>query len=63
MKNRRIREAAKNAGVWLWEIAEHERVSEYTFYRRLRRELSEADTKRILDIIAQIAQGRKEGTR
>ena len=55
MKNQAIREAAQKAGVCLWQIAELEHISEFTFCRRLRHELSEADTARIMGHIANIS--------
>lgn len=51
MQNREIREAAKRYGVKLWQIAERLGVSEFTFSRKLRREVSEDEKARIMSII------------
>lgn len=49
--NMDIREAAAAADVRLWEIAEALGITDATFSRRLRHELSEADKEEILNII------------
>lgn len=59
MRNVAIREQAKSSGVRLWEIAEALGVSEATVTRMLRRELLEAEQRKILNIVAVLAQ-RKE---
>lgn len=59
MRNLAIREAAKSNGVRFWEIAEAMGVSEATVTRMLRRELPEAEQRKILGIVADIAR-RKE---
>ena len=56
VKNKDLRNAAKEAGVSLWEIAEAMKIHENTLTRRLRHELPEAEKKQILDIIDLIAQ-------
>ena len=40
MKNVKIREAAKQTGVYLWEIAERFGCNDGNFSRKLRRELA-----------------------
>ena len=60
MKNVRIRDAAKQAGVYLWEVAERWGCNDGNFSRRLRRELPEDEQRRILAIIAELAAGKKE---
>ena len=57
--NMEIRYNAKRAGVKLWEIAEAIGISDGMFSRKLRRELPEAERRKILDIVADIAR-RKE---
>lgn len=60
MKNVRIREAAKQAGVFLWEIAERWGCNDGNFSRKLRRELPEDEQEKIIAIIEELAQ-EKEG--
>lgn len=55
MRNKTIREAAKKSGVFLWEIAVALNVSEATIMRKLRKELSAEETKKILNVIEQLA--------
>ena len=57
MKNQRIREAAKNAGVKLWQIADAIGITDGNFSRKLRHELPEDEQRRILEIIKQISEG------
>lgn len=59
MKNTEIREAARTAGVKLWEIAEEIGINDGNFSRKLRRELPEEQRERILSIISEIAEGRE----
>jgi len=51
LKNNDIREAARQAGVNLWQIAYEFGVTDSHFSRRLRRELSRDEKSRIFDII------------
>lgn len=53
-RNLDIRAAAKSAGVFLWEIADKLGVSEPTFIRSLRKELSDAQKTRVLAAIEEI---------
>lgn len=53
-RNTEIRAAAKSAGVFLYEIAEKLGVSEPTFNRYLRKELSEAMKAKLLTAIEEI---------
>lgn len=57
--NMEIRSSAKRAGVKLWEVAEAIGISDGMFSRKLRRELPEAERRKILNIVADIAR-RKE---
>ena len=61
MKNKRIRYAAKSAGVKLWEIAEVLGITDGNFSRKLRRELSGEEQTQIIGIIREIA-AKREGT-
>ena len=60
MKNMKIREAAKQAGVYLWEIAERFGCNDGNFSRKLRRELPADEREKILAIIAEVAREKKE---
>jgi hypothetical protein len=63
MKNVKIREAAKQTGVYLWEIAERFGCNDGNFSRKLRRELPEDEQRRILAIIAELAAEKKGAIR
>lgn len=56
MENQTIRNAAKAAGVRLWEVAEALGIADGMLSRKLRRELPDAERERILRIIEEIAQ-------
>ncbi len=60
MNNKDIRAAAKEAGVFLWQIAEMYGINDGNFSRKLRRELPPEEKKRILGIIKTLAQERQE---
>ena len=51
MCNQEIREAAKENGVKLWQVADRLGMNDSNFSRKLRKELPDSDRKRILDII------------
>lgn len=53
-RNKEIRAAAKNAGVFLYEIAEKLNVSEPTFNRKLRKEFDEPTKQNALAAIEQL---------
>lgn len=50
-----VRECAKKSGVYLWQIAAAIGVSEPTFNRRMRFEMSEAEKEQVKQIIDRIA--------
>ena len=52
--NVEIRNAAKEAGVCLWQIAERIGINDGNFSRKLRRELPEREKQEILQIIQNI---------
>lgn len=56
MCNADIRAAAKNAGVFLYQIAAAMGVSEPTMTRKLRFELSDAEKKPIFETIERLRQ-------
>lgn len=60
MVNHTIREAAKASGVCLWEVAEAYGISDGNFSRKLRKELPQQETEKILCIISGIAQRKTE---
>lgn len=53
--NQDIRTAAKQNGVFLWEIAEKLDVTDGNFSRKLRRELPAEEKRRIFSLIDEIA--------
>lgn len=55
MANEGIRQAAKKAGVRLWEIAEALGIADTTFSRYLRRDMPQEETLKILKVIEQIS--------
>lgn len=57
-RNETIRGAARSKGVRMWQIAETIGINEAVFSRKLRHELPEKETQKILAVIAQLA---KEG--
>lgn len=62
-RNLDVRTAAKNAGVFLWEIADKFGVSEPTFIRYLRKELSEEMKAKALAAIEEIKRERENEPR
>ena len=60
MSNKDIREAAKNRGVCLWQIAERLGMNDGNFSRKLRRELNQEEREKIMGIIAELER-EKEG--
>lgn len=50
-KNLDIRQRAKDAKVRLWEIADYLGMSDVTFCRRLRHELSQEEKDRVISAI------------
>ena len=56
MKNNDIKEAAKQAGVRLWQVAEAYGMNDGNFSRKLRKELSQNEKVKILGIIDRLAQ-------
>lgn len=50
-KNNLIRKQLEDFGVKQWELAEMLGISEFTLSRKLRKELTQEETARILDLI------------
>lgn len=59
--NERIRVAAKEAGVCLWEIAEKLNIQDSAFSRKLRRELPDKDRDKVLGIIRELSRTKQKG--
>lgn len=55
MKNQDIRTEIKNAGLYLWQIADALGINDCTFSRRLRHELADKEKEKIRDIVAELA--------
>lgn len=53
--NQRIKEYAKEKGVKLWQVADELKIADGQLSRKLRYELSEAETEQIIKIIDFIA--------
>ena len=60
MHNKEIRDAAKRAGLFLWEVAAAYGINDSNFSRKLRRELPQEEKEKILAIIERLAQERRE---
>lgn len=60
MANEIIRQATKDAGLKLWEVAETVGVTDSTFSKMLRREFPEAKQQAILAEIKRLAAEKKE---
>ena len=50
-KNMEIRDAARTAGLRLWQVAEAYGMTESSFSRMLRKELSPENNQKVIDII------------
>lgn len=57
--NNDIRTAAKQAGVWLWQIAERLGINDGNFSRKLRRELLPEEREKVLQIISELVSERE----
>ena len=60
MSNKDIRTAAKEAGVFLWEIAARYGINDGNFSRKLRKELSAEEKQKVMGIIEALAAEQKE---
>ena len=56
MVNSEIRSKARSAGLHLWQVAYHLGMSDSSFSRKLRRELTETDRERVLQAIEELKQ-------
>lgn len=55
--NQTIREAAKEKGVALWQIADKLGIQDSNFSKKLRHELNKEEADKIMNIIAELAKG------
>ena len=55
MKNQDIREKAKNSNVRLWQIADKLGMTDGTFSKKLRKELTDNEKQNIFAIIDELA--------
>ena len=60
MFNKDIREAAKRAGVYLWQVADALGVNDGNFSRKLRKELPREEKEKVLEIIDHLAQEKQQ---
>ena len=58
--NKEIKEAARKAGFYHYEIAERLNIQDSAFSRKLRRELPDQEKKEILEIIKTLAAEKAE---
>lgn len=54
MTGAEVKQLAKEAGVYLWQIAEKLGINDGNFSRKLRKPLNEMDTAKVLDAIQQL---------
>lgn len=59
MNNHDIKEAAKIAGVKLWQIADKLGINDGNFSRKLRKELAPEEKQKIFDIITELQREKK----
>ena len=57
--NQKIREYAKEKGVKLWQVADELKIADGQLSRKLRYELSDAETEQIIKIIDLIADRKR----
>ena len=55
MKNKKIREAVKQHGIRMWQVAEALGMQDSAFSRKLRHELPEDEQKQIIGVICELA--------
>lgn len=60
LTNAEIRDAAKRNGVFLWQVAEGIGITDSTLSRKLRRELTDDERERVLNVIDKLAAQRRE---
>lgn len=58
--NKQIRDAARDAGIRLWQVAERLGINDGNFSRKLRRELPPSEREKVLNIIQELSQEMQE---
>lgn len=58
--NKQIRDAARDAGIRLWQVAERLGINDGNFSRKLRRELPPSECEKVLNIIQELSQEMQE---
>lgn len=61
MKNKEIRDAAKAAGICLWQVADKLGINDGNFSRKLRRELPAEEREKVLSIIRELSLEKQKG--
>ena len=61
MKNKKIRETAKNYGIMLWQLAEALGIQDSGLSKKLRHELPDQEQAEIINVIQRLAAERQEG--
>lgn len=62
MNNKGLKDYAKDKGVKLWQIAERLNLNDGNFSRKLRKELSEEEKQKIIEIINTVAKQKRGET-
>ena len=60
-KNEAVYQAAKQSGVFLWQVAKSLNLRDSEFSRKLREELPEDERDDILRVIEKISKAKREG--
>lgn len=60
MKNNDVRRAAAGAGVKLWQIAAELGIADCNFSRKLRKELSAAEKRQVMEIINRLSREQED---
>lgn len=59
-QNEEVRNSVKESGLKLWQVAEKLNLNDGNFSRKLRKELSEAEKKRVYVAIEELTKERME---
>ena len=60
MCNTEVRNAAKDSGIRLWQVADEIGMNESVLSRKLRKELPDAEKAQLLDAIRRLARRKQE---
>ncbi len=58
--NKEIRNEAKEAGIFLWQVAEKLGITDGNLSRKLRRELLPEEREKVLNIIRELSREKQE---